>query len=247
MARFRRSFRGRRLRRKSPYNVQRFSICRKAFNLGGETCDTATTDSVCLFAPGEDVAAALNPIIPGPAVDPVSKGVVVGGMRFFCEWSLNSDNIPADYADLITVVSMVAFIFKASVNPLALALPSQIPVPWHSSAGQGDRGQAANILWSQMWHLPAGWNDNTTSTYVLSSDGIWGYRDSTIANAWGLQAGTGGAPRINRVKTKRTLGEFDALFFGVSAVTGVNTIQPLPIAFDVMGQLAIKRSRKTTL
>lgn len=218
-------------------------MCRKAFNLGGESCATAFSDSVVLMAPGEDAAGALNPIIPSPEIDPVSKSVVLGGMRFWLEWALLSDDIPAIYADLMTIASVLVWVAKVPVDPETLNL-AYIPNPM-LPAMQGDRGQRENLLWTKLYHIPLGFNDGETQSRWVSSTGTYGWRDANFVavGVWDDHF----APY--KVKTKRTLSEFDALVFGVTSVCGVvgATLNPTPMAVDMYGQMALKRGRKTTL
>jgi len=240
----RRRFPGRRrARRVNPYDVQRFHVCRKEFMLGGSTCATQLTDSIVLMAPGEEAAVSFAPIIPGPNVDNVSKGVTLGGMRFWVEWALNSDSIPADYGDLVTMATVMFWIAKVPVTPETISL-AYVPQPLNPNH-QGDRAQRENILWQKLYHIPIGFNDGTTSTQLVSSTGAWANRDTSFFTL--SMNGSVEAYRPYRIKTKRSLSEWDALLFGVSSVTGVNTIQTVPLSVDLYGQVAIKRGRKTGL
>jgi len=219
---------------------------RQSFGMGGTT-DTATTDSIVLLAPGEDAANALTPHIPFPLVDNVSKGVILGGMRFWIKWTLNSDQYPAEYTDLFTMVNVMAFIFKARFDPNNGQIASgTIPEPWHSSHGRGQQGQHQNILWSKVWNVPVGFNDGTTYTQWMSSDGGYAIRSGVSADSWYSYYYPGDNPRQEIVKTKRRLDDFDVLMFGVCGSTGVVSATPLPIVFDMVGQLSVKRSTKHT-
>lgn len=247
MAMRRRSSRWRARRKSNPYDVYRMNLNRKVFGMGG-TGDTATTDSIVLLAPGEDAANALTPHIPFPLVDNISKGVILGGMRFWVSWQMNTDEYPAEYADLITIVNVAAFIFKARFDPNNGQIASgTIPEFWHSTHGRGQQGQHQNILWSKVWNIPVGFNDGTTLTELISSDGALAYRTGFGADSWHTTYQPGSeTQRIERVKTKRRLDDFDVLMFGVCGSTGVISANPLPIAFNLVGQIACKRSTKRT-
>lgn len=235
--------RKKRVFRKSPYQAMRFHLCRKQMFLGGADCTTPLTGITDILMPGEDVAAA-HPdcLIPGPLIDTVSKSVVLGGMRFWFEWAINTDDIPADYANLITMASVLFFFAKVPMDP-ETNNHAYIPAPMTLSH-QGDRAQRENILWSKLYHIPLGFNDGQTSTQIISSSGANASRDTTFVsfNGWDSH------PHQYRVKTKRTLSEYDALVFGVSSVTGVGgEASACPIVVDLHGQLTIKRGRKTNL
>lgn len=223
------------------------NLNRQNFLLGG-TGDTATTDSIVLLAPGEDAANALTPHIPFPLVDNVSKGVILGGMRFWVSWSINSDTFPAEYADLMTVVNVAAFIFKARFDPNNGQIASgTIPEFWHSVHGRGAQGQHQNILWSKVWNVPVGFNDGTTATLITTSDGGYAFRTGLGADSWSIAYSPGSETlRPERVKVKRRLDDFDVLMFGVCGSTGVVSANPLPVAFNLAGQIACKRSTKHT-
>lgn len=231
------------MRRKSPYEVQRFHFCRHEFNFGGETCDTAFTQESVLLCPGEDAAGALNPLIPGPLVDSVSKGIVLGGMRFWLEWATNSDNWPAVLADTITTASILWYIAKVPVNPETLQL-SYVPAPMTASH-QGDRAQQENLLWTRLEHQVFGFNDATTVTEIVSSTGTWGFRGTGV-DTWVVYPQAKHHERPERIKTKRRLGEFDALVLGCATVVGVTGISqtPIPVSVDMYGQMAVKRDRR---
>lgn len=243
-----RSFGGRRRRFSAKYDVQRFHLCRNAFQVGGDSCDTQISNVVVLLAPGADASAALNPIIPGPVIDPITKGVTLGGIRFWLEWAYNTTNIPAGWLPVtgvtLTMMSMLAFIAKVPVDPETNAL-AYIPAPMINSH-QGDRATRENLLWTRLFHVPFSLMSNPPSEAVMSSTG-------SVASSDGVNfqnTFTANNPVLPPylVKTKRTLGEYDALVFGIASVVGIQTggVQ-MPMAIDLYGQMAIKRSRRTGL
>jgi len=236
----------RRGRRKNLYNVQRFHLCRRSFLLNGSACTNPFTDSVAILAPGEDVAAQLNPIIPGPLVDNVSKGITLGGIRFWMEWAINTDDIPADFANTITMASVLFWIAKVPCDPETNSL-AYVPTPMTPSH-QGDRGQRENLLWTKFYHIPLGFNDGTTTTQLISSQGATATRyggGTTDITMFAGPTQQGSYPYY--VKTKRTLSEYDALVFGVTSVTGIGgDASSCPIAVDMYGQVAVKRSMRKT-
>jgi len=245
---FRRKTWKRRGARRNPYEVQRFHFCRREFQIGGASCATALTDSTFLMIPGEQafIANGSNANI-GPLIDNVSKGVVIGGMRFWCEWAINTDGFPAEWVDTVAMASLLFWIAKVPVDPETMA-PAWIPDPMLPNMA-GDRAQRENLLWTKLWHVPVGFNDLTTTTQILSSQGSIATRfgggptDISLNPPMSFQA----APY--RVKTKRTLTDMDILLFGVTSVTGINSVQTAPMAVDLYGQVAVKRTsnRKTGL
>lgn len=221
--------------------MQRFHLCRSSFSIGGATCDTAISDSRFLVVPGAVVAAANPGGLIGPVIDEISKGVVVGGLRFWLEWALNSDDIPAGFADIVCMASVLWWIAKVPIDPETLQ-PAWLPDPMILSH-QGDRAQRENLLWTKHEFIPIGFNDGTTTTSIIASNGAAAFRSGASTENWFLTPPQSQQRDPYVVKTKRTLSEYDALLFGVTSVTGVADTLPCPIAVDLYGQVALKRTR----
>lgn len=238
---FRRSFRRpmRRRFRRNPYDVQRFHICRGVFSIGEGSCsDGGSTSMAALVAPDAQAALVTAPFIPSARLAGVDKGLTIGGMRFWCEWSVSSSSLPTDFNDIIFSMSVLAWIARVPLDPES-RLPAYTPDPWATPAVEGD--MQYDFLWTRMWDIPIAKSSNAAAPqWIANSQG----GSATLYASSGVAYITGqGQPLPYRVKTKRRLSETDALFFGVSGFHTVDTLQSVPLVFDVHGQIAVKRSR----